>query len=55
MAIVEVETVVIPRFDFDILVDDLRLWDEIKRTPANAPLLEVLLFQSFHLSAGKST
>jgi hypothetical protein len=31
MAIVEMETVVIHRFDFDILVHDLGLRDEIER------------------------
>jgi hypothetical protein len=30
MAIVEVETLVIHRFNFDVLVHDLRLWDAIE-------------------------
>jgi len=32
IAIVEVETVVIRWFDFDVLLHDLKLWDEIERS-----------------------
>jgi hypothetical protein len=47
MAIVEIEPVVIHRFDFDILVNDLRLRDEFERPRQMHHFLE---YNRFHLS-----
>ena len=47
MAIVEVETVVIYRFDFDVLVHYLRLWDE---TEQSQQMHHFVMYDRFPLS-----
>jgi len=52
MVIVEVETVVIHWFDFDILLPELRLWDEIERPQQ---MHHFLKYDGFRLSIWQLT